>query len=121
MLDLLNLVPTFGYPPSDMMLSSADAVHATPLTPIGRLGAINGVEVETYLEKVKRIRTGAAEWNAANTIADRGWMKNVVHVTGANDPYLGAVLCNYMAGYAQIISDAFFGGKVTTFCKSTSQ
>ena len=49
--DILNPVPTFGYPASDMMLSSADGVQAVALTPIGRLAAINGPEVETYLQK----------------------------------------------------------------------
>ncbi len=32
-----------------------------------------------------------------NTIEGRAWRKNVVHVTGASDPFLEAVLCNYMA------------------------
>ena len=47
-------------------------------------------------------------------------MKNVVHVTGASDPYLGVVLCNYMGVYKQMIEDTLFGAKVSTFCKATA-
>lgn len=113
----LELVPTFGYPASDNKLSSADVTSAIPLTPIGRLSVINGVEIETYLQKIKEYEL--AQQTAANTVAGRFWMKNVVHVTGASDPYLGTVLCNYMDNYQQIIQDTFYGASVSTFCKAT--
>lgn len=116
--DQLNLVPTFGYPASDNLLSSESLQHPYAATPIGRLSVVTGTEVETYLEKVKDYE--AAQRNNANTIADRGWMKNVVHVTGSSDPYLGVVLCNYMDNYKQMIEDTLFGGNVTTFCKTST-
>ena len=47
-------------------------------------------------------------------------MKNVVHVTGGGDSYLGTVLCNFMSVYKSIIEDTLFGGKVYTFCKTTT-
>ncbi|MBS1973554.1 MAG: hypothetical protein JST13_04330, partial [Bacteroidetes bacterium] len=115
--DALNLVPTFGFPASDNKLSSADVTKAVPLIPIGRLGAVNGIEVETYLKKVEEYEN--VQQTAPNTVSDRAWMKNVVHVTGASDPYLGEVLCNYMSNYQQIIQDTLFGANVTTFCKAT--
>ena len=115
--DQLNLVPTFGYPASDNMLSSADGAHPIPLTPIGRLGAINGPEVEIYLNKMKEYES--AQQTAPNTIAGRDWLKHVVHVTGATDPFLQSVLCNYMYGYKLVISDTSFGANVSTFCSTT--
>jgi hypothetical protein len=117
MSDLLDIIPTFGYPASDNKLSSADGVQVMPLTPIGRLSVISGAEIENYLQKVQEYEQ--MQQTSANTIEGRLWMKNVVHVTGASDPYLGAVLCNYMSSYQQIIQDTSFGGNVTTFCKST--
>ena len=117
MADLLDIVPTFGYPASDNKLSSADGVQVMPLTPIGRLSVISGAEIENYLQKVEEYEQ--TQQISANTIEGRLWMKNVVHVTGASDPYLGAVLCNYMESYQQIIQDTSFGANVTTFCKST--
>ena len=119
LVEQLNLVPTFGYPASDNKLSSADAVQVMPLTPIGRLSAVSGLEVETYLQKVKDYEQ--TQQSSPNTIAGRLWMKNVLQVTGASDPYLGAVLCNYMTSYQQIISDTLMGANVTTVCNGNTQ
>ncbi|MEP7257458.1 MAG: C25 family cysteine peptidase, partial [Flavitalea sp.] len=114
----LNLVPSFGNPASDNMLSSEDVASPNAVTPIGRLSAVRGSEVEDYLEKVKEYE--ANQKNAPNTLAGREWMKNIIHVTGASDPYLGTVLCNYMHVYSQIIEDTIYGGNVHTFCKTTT-
>lgn len=114
-IEQLNLVPSFGSPASDNMLSSDDGATPYANTPIGRLSVVRGKEIEDYLEKVKEYEN--VQKTAPNTIADRAWMKNVVHVTGSSDPYLGTVLCNYMGVYRQIIQDTMFGGRVATFCK----
>lgn len=114
----LNLVPTFGNPASDNLMSSIDVTMPIPATPIGRLSVINGKEIEDYLEKLIEYET--MQRTAPNTVAGRAWMKNVVHVTGASDPYLGIVLCNYMGVYKQMIEDTLFGANVSTFCKATA-
>jgi hypothetical protein len=114
--EVLNPVPTFGYPASDLMLSSADATHAVPLTPIGRLAAISGPDVETYLQKVTEYEQ--AQQLSPNTVAGRDWMKAVVHVTGATDPFTEATLCGYMSTFRQIIMDTLFGANVYTFCST---
>jgi len=116
--DKLNLVPTFGVPASDNLMSSLDVTSPVPATPIGRLSVINGKEVEDYLEKIIEYET--VQRTSPNTLAGREWMKNVVHVTGASDPYLGIVLCNYMGVYKQMIEDTLFGAKVFTFCKTSA-
>ncbi|MBL7700496.1 MAG: hypothetical protein JNK79_20190 [Chitinophagaceae bacterium] len=111
----LNLVPSWGSPASDNMLSSADASSPVAITPIGRLSVVRGKEIEDYLEKIREYEL--AQKTAVHTLAGREWMKNVVHVTGSSDPYLGSVLCNYMGVYKQIIQDTMYGAKVSTFCK----
>lgn len=116
--DLINLVPTFGYPGSDNMLSSANAASPIAITSIGRLSVVHPYEIENYLEKV--IEYENVQKNSPNTLAAREWMKNVMHVTGSSDPYLGTVLCNYMGVYKQIIEDTSFGAKVSSFCKTTT-
>lgn len=115
--ELLNLVPTFGNPASDNMLSSDGPADAVPITPIGRLSAINAEEVENYLEKVIEYET--VQRSGAQNSEERAWMKNFVHVTGASEPYLGTVLCNYMNVYANIIKDTLYGANVSSFCKVT--
>jgi len=116
--DKLNLIPTFGYPGSDNKLSSEDAVSSVAVTPIGRLSVVFPKEIEDYLEKMKEYEL--AQKNAPNTIAGRDWMKNVMHVTGASDPYLGTVLCNYMNAYKDLLEDTLTGSKIFTFCKTSA-
>ncbi len=117
-IEMLNLVPTFGSPASDNMLSSADGASAVALTPIGRLSVVSPQEIEDYLEKAKEYE--AVQRNAPQTVEARSWMKNIVHVTGSTDPYLGTVLCNYMGDYRDLIADTLFGGNVHTFCKTST-
>ena len=113
----LNMVPSFGFPASDVMLASADGAGSINLVPIGRIGAVKGTDVEDYLTKIKDYEQ--VQQTAPNTFADRGWRKNVMHVTGATEPFLETVLCNYMAFYQQIITDTLFGANVIRFCSST--
>ena len=114
MADRLNLVPTFGNPGSDNKLSGANGVDAVAITPIGRLSVVSGAEVEVYLSKVKEYEQ--VQLNAPNTIDGRLWMKNVLHLTGVSEPFLGAILCGYMYSYQQLISDTSFGASVSTLC-----
>ncbi|MBO9203293.1 MULTISPECIES: putative type IX secretion system sortase PorU2 [Niastella] len=116
--DALNLVPTFGWPGSDNLLSAEDLTFPVAATPIGRLSVVTGKELEDYLQKLKEYE--AVQKNAPNTVAGREWMKNVVHVTGSTDAYLGQVLCNYMDIYKSIIADTLFGGNVNLFCKTST-
>ena len=112
--DQLNLIPTYGYPASDNKLTANNGVDAVPATPIGRLSVISGAEVEIYLTKLKEYEQAQA--TSPNTIDGRLWMKNMLHLTGASEPYLGTILCNYMTAYASIISDTLFGANTYIFC-----
>lgn len=114
----LNLVPTYGYPASDNLLSAEGFTDPIAVTPIGRLSAVSGKEVEDYLEKVKEYEN--VQQTAPNTLAGREWMKNVMHVTGSTDPYLGTVLCNFMSVYGNMLKDTSFGANVSLFCKTST-
>jgi hypothetical protein len=116
-LERLQLVPTFGWPASDVLLVTEPG-SVVPVTPIGRLSAINAAEVSLYLKKIKEFESAQATLSPKKE--DRGWMKNVVHIVGGGDPGLQTRLTSYMSNYNQIISDTLFGGKVTTFSKSSS-
>ncbi|MFL5741801.1 MAG: C25 family cysteine peptidase [Flavisolibacter sp.] len=115
--DLLNLVPTFGFPASDVLLS-AEPGSSAPEVPVGRLSAINALEVATYLKKVKDYEAEQASTSGA--IKDKAWMKNIVHIIGAGEPGLDALLSESMKGYERIIRDTLFGANVETFSKSSS-
>ncbi len=114
--DKLNLVPTWGWPASDALLVSAD-LNPNPSIGFGRVSAVTQAEVTTYLNKVKEYE---GHFNDPNTIAARSWMKNIIHVAGADDAGLSDVLIGYLKGYQSIISQPLFGANVYNFNKSTT-
>ena len=114
--DALNLVPTWGWPPSDQMLISPD-MNPSSTIGIGRLSAVTESEVITYLNKVKEYE---AQQNNSQTIEAKGWMKQVIHVAGADDPSLNGTLIGYLNNYQNIITAPSFGANVTNFNKTTT-
>lgn len=113
----LNLVPTFGWPASDVLLA-AESGSSLPEIPIGRLSVVAPQEVSDYLNKVKEYELAQA--TASSSVADKKWMKNVVHIVGASDEDLGTQLSNAMNGFKRIIADTLFGANVTTFSKQSA-
>lgn len=116
-IEKLNLVPTFGNPASDNLLSAAGN-SSIPLTPIGRISVINKDEVAIYLEKVKEYEQTLKI--SSPLISDKAWMKNVVHVTGASDNNTSDILLGALNGHKRIIEDTFYAGKVETFTKNSA-
>jgi hypothetical protein len=113
----LNLVPTFGNPASDNLLS-AEGNSSMPLTPIGRISAISKTEIADYLAKVKQYEQ--KQLVNSPLISDKAWMKNIVHVTGASDNNTSDILLQALNGHKAIIEDSFFAGNVSTFTKNSA-
>lgn len=113
----LALIPTFGFPASDNLLT-AEGGSSIPLTPIGRISAINKDEVFTYLSKVKQYEQTYSI--VSPSIIDKAWMKNVVHVTGASDNNTSDILLEALNGHKKIIEDTLYGGFVNTFTKTSA-
>lgn len=116
-IEKLNLIPTFGNPASDNLLS-AEGNSSVPLTPIGRISVINKAEISDYLDKVKQYEQLQAI--TSPTISDKAWMKNVVHVTGASDNNTSDILLDALNGHKVIIEDSFYAAKVSTFTKNSA-
>jgi hypothetical protein len=110
-----NLVPTWGHPASDNLLSAVSNSNAIPETPIGRLSAVSATEVGNYLAKIKQY--DSLQRNSSYSITDKAWMKNILQVAGANDHTIGNQLDNYLAKYKSIIQDTSFGGLVKNYNK----
>ncbi|HUS00085.1 MAG TPA: C25 family cysteine peptidase, partial [Chitinophagaceae bacterium] len=103
-IDRLNLVPTFGYPASDVRLASAYN-SLVPDIPIGRLSVLTGNEVSNYLVKMKQYEQ--AQVSTSQTVAEKGWMKNVIHLIGGKDNNESDLFKLYMKNYKDIIEDTF--------------
>lgn len=111
--DSNNLVPTFGEPPSDLMLVSRLKTTDTitkPAIAVGRLSALTEQDVNDYLEKVQ-----------AYELQPRAeWMKNVLHFAGGTTLAQRQDLEGKLNNYAAIISDSAFGGYVRTLSKTVT-
>ncbi len=115
--DRLNLIPTWGYPASDVLLASNN-MEPYMNTLIGRLSVLSPQEIADYLDKVKQYEQ--AQQNNNQTIDNKAWMKNIIHVVGANDAFLDVELTGYMRNYESVIEDTLYGGNVTNFNKTTT-
>lgn len=113
----MNLVTTFGWPASDILLSSLPGL-AVPLLPIGRLGAINANEVSVYLQKIKEYEN--AQLTNSPLIADKAWMKNFIHVAGGKDSSENNTFKGFINAYRDIAEDTLYGGRVETFSKTST-
>jgi len=113
----LNLVPTFGWPASDVLLASEPGT-VVPLIPIGRLGAINGDEIGNYLEKMKEYELAQVTGN--QTIDDKAWMKNILHIAGGADSIETSSFLAHLHEYEVKAVDTLFGAHIETFAKSTT-
>ncbi len=114
---LLNLVPTFGWPASDVLLSCSPGTYV-PLVPVGRLSVINGNEISVYLDKVKQYES--AQLLSSPLIADKAWMKNFIHVIGGKDETESQLFASYMNNLATIAQDTLMGAKVESFKKEST-
>lgn len=110
------LIPTFGYPPSDhILMASVDSDE--PVIAVGRLSASTGDQVSTYLQKIIDVE---GERMAAQTLADRGWTKNILHLGGGKDSYEQNIIRSRLNGMEIIIENPSYGGDVQSFFKTST-
>ncbi len=112
-----NLVPSFGNPASDNMLTSGlNGTNREPLIPTGRLAAKNNTEVDWYLGKMMD-----HENPSMTQCSDEvDWMKRILHFAGGTSIQEANGFENNLNTYKNIVEDTLFGGNVITFKKSSS-
>lgn len=109
-------VPTYGYPASDNLLV-AGSDGFTPLIPIGRIPAASQAQVGIYLDKIKELE---ANVNLPQTIADRGWMKRVMHMGGGVNQVEQNNIKGYLKNLENRIIEPRFGAEVRSFFKTST-
>ncbi len=109
----VSLVPSFGNPPSDILITSGLDNHGyAPALATGRLAAQTPHHVTLYLNKVIQ------HHNAQQTPQE--WMKNILHFGGGSSINEQNVLAGYLRQYKRTMEDTHFGGYVRTFLKSST-
>ena len=108
------LVPSFGYPASDNMITSylgtGTYLEETGI-PIGRLAARTPQQVTEYLQKVQEYENLGNEF----------WMKKALHLSGGTGGAQLLQIRAFMDSYKYIFEDTLLGGDVLTFQKTSSQ
>ncbi|MBN4065974.1 hypothetical protein JYT51_01420, partial [Candidatus Amoebophilus asiaticus] len=107
------LVPTFGDPPSDNLLTAGlDGSGQEPAIPTGRLAAKTTLDVDNYLAKVMAFELAL--------LSPQEWMKNVIHLAGGAISGQHEQLKSFLATYEDTIEAPYFGGNVRNFYKSST-
>ena len=109
-----NLVPSYGNPPSDILLSSGiNGSLYDPKIPTGRLSARNGADIYNYLQKV-------IEYEDAQAGPPQAWMKEVLHFSGGASQGEQEIIRLYMDSFKTVIEKPYFGAHVTTYYKTST-
>lgn len=106
-----NLVPTFGYPACDNLITSGLISSGwAPSIPTGRIAAQDSSQAQWYLNKVIEYEN--------NQPAE--WMKHVLHFGGGTSLGEQTSFQYYLNNYKNIIEDTSFGGVVDSYFKTSS-
>ncbi len=106
-----DLVPTMGYPASDVAFTSQIIDNnLAPALATGRIPAKTNQEVRDYLEKLK----------IYDQLPDSMWRKNIIHINGGKNADENDLLINSVNSFAPIAKKDFFGAKIINFYKKVT-
>lgn len=115
-----NLVPTYGYPSSDILFTSEllGVGQIKPAIPTGRLSAMTEQEVNDYLSKVIEFEN-LQYMNPYLTLADREWMKHGIHFAGGAGAE-ASQFQSYLEEYEGYFEGMQYGGEINRFYRGSS-
>mgnify|MGYP000383250479 CR=1 FL=1 len=117
----ISLVPSFGFPSSDNLLTSGFDVQYSwaPAIPTGRVSVKDDIEIINYLNKVKDFEL-AQNQSDVYTKGEKEWQKKVLHFGGGGNAQEQNLFKAYLSNYESIIESNDFGGDVFSFYKTTT-
>lgn len=111
-------IPSFGFPASDNLLA-ADLGKVVPNLATGRLSAINPGEVALYTKKLRDVEGQINQ--GGQTIADRDWMKQIMHLGGGTTPGEQSSIKSRLQRMEDSIRISEMGANVVSFFKTSSE
>lgn len=107
-----NKVPTYGSPPSDLMLFRGLVPNQlNPPFAVGRLSAQTNEQVFNYLNKVRAYETQEAI----------GWRKNIIHISGGLSEEESIRLKNNIESIAPLIEEPHYGARINSYRNFSTQ
>lgn len=113
-----NLVPTYGQPGSDYMLTTSGTALEGKIA-VGRLGARNGNAVRVYYDKIRALELNQND--PRFTIRNKAWMKTALHLAGGGDATQQELFNLFLQGYENTFRAPSMGGDVVSFQKTSSE
>ncbi|MFN3402828.1 MAG: C25 family cysteine peptidase [Cytophagaceae bacterium] len=110
-----DLVPAAGLPGSDLIFTMGLGGASTHVTKVatGRIPARTPEDVDAYLNKIREHEDPTQNPNAM-------WRKRLVHLSGGTDLGQNQMFRNHMNKLKAIAEGHFFGGKVKSFSKNST-
>ncbi len=109
-------LPTYGKPGSDNLLVGNVDI-AQPVYPIGRLTAQNAQTIKNYLDKI--IET-EENYNNPQTLEDRYWMKNILHLGGGGDDNEQNTIRSSLENMSVTLENSMYGAVPYAFYKTST-
>ncbi|WP_338876491.1 C25 family cysteine peptidase [Spirosoma sp. SC4-14] len=108
-----DLVPTIGYPGSDILLTAGLNGYSinTPAIPTGRLNVTTNEQVLTYLEKAKQFE---------NSTPNGLWRKRIIHISGGKSKDEAQSLRTALANLGTVFSNGLVGGEISAYSKNNA-
>ncbi|MFA5574537.1 MAG: C25 family cysteine peptidase [Brumimicrobium sp.] len=116
-----NLVPSYGFPSSDMCITAKwnGSSSLTPAIPTGRIAARNNAELELYLAKMQIYEAQQNQTDIYNK-ERKEWQKQILHFGGGSIASEQLIFKSYLNGMKQTIEGPDYGGNVHSYFKTTS-
>lgn len=116
----VNLVPSFGFPSSDIGFTARFEGNAWfPAIPTGRIAAKNNQDLIAYLNKVKQHDLNQ-DPNSVYNSATKDWQKHVLHFSGGSSPQEINQLAGFLNTLGNRVHNNKFGGKTHHYIKTSS-
>lgn len=115
-----NLVPSYGNPASDLMLTAGlnGTITESPI-PMGRIAATNPTHVNWYLNKVMQHENPIPN-SSSSPYGETDWMKQALHFAGGDDASSANLFMSNLNGYKNTLEDDYFGGNVRSYAKTST-
>lgn len=110
-----NLIPTFGTPPTDLLITSnlPGTSLWKPLIPTGRLSVNSDAGILNYLNKITTYEAHQDQNSVYNT-PEKDWQKHIIHLIGGTDLNQQASFNTQMEFMKAKVQREYFGGYVHT-------
>lgn len=115
-----NLVPTLGYPGSDIAITAGlEGTLYEPLIPTGRISLNTPQQLDDYLTKIIQYEDYQHP-TAGNFESDLYQQKQILHFVGGAEASQQNQFQGFMNTMKHIIEDSLYAGNVTSYIKTSS-